>query len=102
MAMGAAVLAVPFPRRMDAPVTCPQHRTGQSYAPTATTGQSRSSVPASPPTDGSYKNKVKLSWGFFSDFEEYGCLRTDMCFAIRLPGSKHPFKNPAIFFRSKY
>lgn len=28
---------------------------------------------------------------FFSDFEEYGCLRTDMCFAIRLSSSKHPF-----------
>lgn len=44
---------------MDAPVTRPQHRTGLSYAPAAPTGQSRSSVPASPSTtDGSYKNTV--------------------------------------------
>lgn len=38
------------------------------------------------------------SYGFFSDFEEYGCLRTDMCFATRLPGSKQPFKKASNFF----
>lgn len=36
--------------------------------------------------------RIQYNSVFFSDFEEYGCLRTDMCFAIRLPGSKHPFK----------
>lgn len=34
----------------------------------------------------------------FSDLEEYGCLRIDMCFAIRLPGSKHPFQGAINFF----
>lgn len=36
-----------------------------------------------------------------SDFEEYGCLRTDMCFAIRLPDSKHPFKKASNFFQKQ-
>lgn len=38
---------------------------------------------------------------FFSDFKEYGCLRTDMCFAIRLPGSKHPFKKSSNIFQKQ-
>lgn len=34
----------------------------------------------------------------FSDLEEYSCLRIDVCFAIRLPGSKHPFKGASNVF----
>lgn len=95
MAMGAAVLAALFPRRMDAPVTHPQDRTGQSYAPTAPTGH------LFQPLYQQQMVHIRIQYnsvGVFSDFEEYGCLRTDMCFAIRLPGSKHPLKKNQQYF----